>query len=138
MYLPEAHTDFIFAIILEEIGVVGGAFIFILYFLLIGRIVKIGRESYTDRGALICYGVAFYIFIHILINLGGILGLMPMTGVPLPFMSYGGSYAMCLVIALTFVLRVGVETRMQETRELNKRKSLRKSWNILDEIEKRK
>lgn len=116
LYLPEAHTDFIYAIILEENGVAGGALIFILYFLLIGRIIKIGKESYTDRGALICYGVAFYILLHIIVNLGGILGLMPMTGVPLPFMSYGGSFAMCLVIALTLVQRVSIETRMQDER----------------------
>ncbi len=122
LYLPEAHTDFIYAIILEENGVVGGIIIFILYFLLLGRILKIGKESYTDRGALICYGVAFYILLHIIVNLGGILGLMPMTGVPLPFMSYGGSFAMCLVIALTFVQRVNIETRLQSEHILNSKK----------------
>ena len=117
LYLPEAHTDFIFAIILEEVGVVGAAFIFILYFLLLGRIIKIGRESYTDRGAIICYGVAFYIILHITVNLGGILGLMPMTGVPLPFMSYGGSFAVCLVLALTLVQRVNIENKLKENRQ---------------------
>lgn len=123
LYLPEAHTDFIFAIILEEIGVLGGIGIFLFYFLLLGRILKIGKESYTDRGAMICYAVAFYILEHILVNLGGILGLMPMTGVPLPFMSYGGSFAMCLVIALTFVQRIHIETRQQT----EKNKTLKKN-----------
>jgi len=117
LYLPEAHTDFIFAIILEEVGVVGAFVLFVLYFLLIGRILKIGRESYTDRGAMICYGVAFYIILHLIINLGGILGLMPMTGVPLPFMSYGGSFAVCLVVALALVQRVNVENRLTEDRK---------------------
>jgi len=121
LYLPEAHTDFIFAIILEETGLIGGFGIFILYFLLLGRIAKIGKESYTNRGAIICYAVAFYILLHVLINLGGILGLMPMTGVPLPFMSYGGSFAMCLVIALTFVQRINIENRLQDERNSKKK-----------------
>lgn len=123
LYLPEAHTDFIFPIIIEELGVLGGVLLFVLYFLLIGRIIKIGKESYTDRGAIICYAVACYILLHIIVNLGGILGLMPMTGVPLPFMSYGGSFAMCLVIALMFVQRVNVEAKMQEERVKKRKKS---------------
>lgn len=119
LYLPEAHTDFIFAIILEEIGVVGAFLLFTLYFLLLGRILKIGRESYTDRGAMICYGVVFYIVLHLTINLGGILGIMPMTGVPLPFMSYGGSFALCLILALTLVQRVNIENRLYKQRKGN-------------------
>lgn len=126
LYLPEAHTDFIFAIILEELGVAGGAAIFCLYFLLIGRIFKIGKESYTNRGALICYAVAFYILLHITINLGGILGMMPMTGVPLPFMSYGGSFAWCLIIALTLVQRINIENKLQDERNLNKKMGKKK------------
>lgn len=114
LYLPEAHTDFIFPIIIEEVGLIGAALIFVLYFLLIGRIIKIGRDSYTFRGAVICYGVAFYISLQILVNLGGVLGLMPMTGVPLPFLSYGGSFALCLVMALTLVQRINVETKLEE------------------------
>jgi len=117
LYLPEAHTDFIYPITIEEVGLIGASLLFLLYFLLLGRILKIGRESYTDRGAMISYAVAFYILLHIVVNLGGILGLMPMTGVPLPFMSYGGSYAMCLVIALTLVQRVNIETRIQDERK---------------------
>ena len=114
LYLPEAHTDFIFAIVLEETGLVGGLMIFGLYFLVIGRILKIGKESFTMRGAVICYAVAFYISLHIFVNLGGVFGLMPMTGVPLPFLSYGGSFAMCLIFALTFVQRIHVETKLTE------------------------
>ena len=107
-------------------GVLGGICIFIVYFLLLGRIMKIGKESYTNRGAMICYAVAFYIFLHILINLGGILGLMPMTGVPLPFMSYGGSFAMCMIIALTFVQRIHIETRFQIEKSKNQSKKSKK------------
>lgn len=109
LYLPEPYTDFIFAIIVEELGVLFGIGIIILYMFLLYRILKIGRESPGNRGALLCYGVAVYIFLHIAINLMGIFGMMPMTGVPLPFMSYGGSFTLCLIAALTIVQRVSVE-----------------------------
>ena len=82
--------------------------------LLLYRILQIGRKSTTNRGALICYGVAAYIFLHIAVNLLGIFGLMPLTGVPLPFMSYGGSFTVCLIAALTFVQRVCIETKLSK------------------------
>ena len=109
LYLPEPYTDFIFAIIVEELGIIFGVGIIVMYIFLLYRILKIGRDSPTNRGALLCYGVAVYIFLHIAINLMGIFGLMPMTGVPLPFMSYGGSFTICLIAALTIVQRVSVE-----------------------------
>ena len=118
LYLPEAHTDFIFAIIMEELGLVGAIGIFVLYFLLIGRIIKIAKDSYNTRGFLICMGVAIYIILHIVVNLGGMFGIMPTTGVPLPFMSYGGSFLMCLVFALTFVQRVNVENKFYKEKNL--------------------
>lgn len=112
LYLPEPYTDFIFAIIVEELGVISGIGIILLYMFLLYRILKIGRDSPTNRGALLCYGVAVYIFLHITINLLGIFGMMPMTGVPLPFMSYGGSFTICLIAALTIVQRVSVENKL--------------------------
>ena len=112
LYLPEPYTDFIFAIIVEELGIIFGVGIIVMYIFLLYRILKIGRDSPTNRGALLCYGVAVYIFLHIAINLMGIFGLMPMTGVPLPFMSYGGSFTICLIAALTIVQRVSVENRL--------------------------
>ena len=66
--------------------------------LTLARIVVIGRHAVNNRGAIICYGVAFYIFAHIIVNLMGIFGLIPMTGVPLPFISYGGSFILCLKV----------------------------------------
>ena len=82
------------------------------------RILIIGRRSPTNKGAIMCYGVATYIFLHIAINLLGIMGMMPMTGVPLPFMSYGGSFTICLIAALTIVQRVSVENGRTREREL--------------------
>lgn len=120
LYLPEAHTDFIFPIIVEEMGIAGAFILFTLYFLVIGRILKIAKESYNEKGKLICYGVGVYILIHIVVNLGGVLGLIPMTGVPLPFMSYGGSYLMCLVLAIMLVQRVNIENNTQKEKKPKK------------------
>ncbi len=61
-----------------------------------------------------CLGIATYIFMHILVNLGGLFGVMPLTGVPLPFLSYGGSFAISLIISLSIVQRVHIETRRQK------------------------
>ena len=112
---------------MEELGLIGAFAVFVLYFLLIGRIIKIGKDSQTTRGFLICIGVAAFIVLHILINLGGMFGLMPTTGVPLPFMSYGGSFCMCLVFALTFVQRISVENKMNKEHVKKKKLKLTKA-----------
>lgn len=109
LYLPDSHTDFIFPIIVEELGLLTAYFILLLYLILLFRIVIIGRKSNNNRNAIMCYGIAFYIFLHIVINLMGVMGMMPMTGVPLPFISYGGSFTICLVVALTIVQRISIE-----------------------------
>ncbi len=120
LYLPEPYTDFIFVVIVEELGLVTGIIIILAYIYLLYRILKIGRESYDNTGALICYGVAVYIFLHIAVNLLGLFGLMPMTGVPLPFMSYGGSFTLCLMVALCLVQRVAIETKLYAKKTLKK------------------
>ncbi len=122
LYLPESFTDFIFPVIVEELGLITGILIILVYAYVIFRILYIAKKCYTLSHGLICYGVAAYIFIHIFINLVGVLGLLPLTGVPLPFLSYGGSYALCLTIGLTLVQRINIETSilMQEERLKNK------------------
>jgi len=117
MYLPDSHTDFIFPIVVEELGVLFGLFILLMYIFLLSRIVIVGKGSINNRNAIMCYGIAFYIFLHIVINLMGVLGMMPMTGVPLPFLSYGGSFSLCLVVALTIVQRIAIENN---TKKLSK------------------
>lgn len=117
LYLPEPYTDFIFAIIVEELGVLVGVALILAYIFILYRILLIGRGSPTNRGATMCYGIAVYLFLHIAVNLLGIFGLMPMTGVPLPFMSYGGSFTICLIAALTIVQRVSVENGLARERE---------------------
>ncbi len=113
LYLPYPYTDFIYAVIVEELGLIVGILIILSYLYLLYKILKIGRESYTNRGALICYGVAVYIFLHVIVNLMGLFGLMPMTGVPLPFMSYGGSFTLCLMVSLAIVQRVNIENKIR-------------------------
>ena len=110
LYLPEAYTDFIFAIVVEELGFLGGGLILLLMFIVLWRIFIIGKKSSSSHGRLMCYGIFWYILIHIIINLGGVTGIMPLTGVPLPFLSYGGSFLMCLVVAITIVQRVSIES----------------------------
>lgn len=90
-FLPEAHTDSIFAIIGEEIGFIGGAIIICLFFYLLYKTYTIAKNSH-DKFAQLLASAIFAIFgLHIVINLGGMVNIMPLTGVPLPFLSYGGS-----------------------------------------------
>lgn len=113
-YIPEPHTDSVFAIIAEENGVIRCTFIFLAYIFILFRILKISMKTNTIRGKYICLGVASYIFIHIFINLGGLFGIIPLTGVPLPFLSYGGSFAISLLCSLALVQRIHIETKTQK------------------------
>lgn len=110
-YIPEPHTDSAFAIIAEEYGVYRTVFIFVLYGVVLYRIAVIGAKSASLRGRYICVGVISYIFIHIFINLGGMFGLIPLTGVPLPFLSYGGSFVLSLIGSLAIVQRICIESK---------------------------
>ncbi len=120
LYLPEAHTDFIFPIIVEEMGLITGIVLILIYMIIIYRILLIGQRSYNLRNSILCYGISCYIFLHVVINLTGVLGLVPLTGVPLPFLSYGGSFALTLSIALALVQRVSIENyNFQKKKVLN-------------------
>ena len=109
LYLPEAHTDFIFPIIVEELGYLGGLVVVFGYAFMLYRILNIARRAKTIQNQVLCYGCLFYMLIHIMINLLGVLALMPLTGVPLPFLSYGGSYTVNLILMVFIVERVSIE-----------------------------
>lgn len=113
-YIPEPHTDSIFAIIGEEYGALKCSFIFLGYVFILFRILKISTNATTTRGRYICLGIATYIFLHIFINLGGLFGIIPLTGVPLPFLSYGGSFAISLMCSLSVVQRIAIETKTEK------------------------
>ena len=110
-YIPEPHTDSAFAIIAEEYGIYRTIFIFILYGIVLYRIAVIGAKAASLRGRYICVGMISYIFVHIFINLGGMFGLIPLTGVPLPFLSYGGSFVLSLLASLAIVQRICIESK---------------------------
>lgn len=114
LYLPEGYTDFIFPIIVEEWGLFVGIAIIVLYFIVLYQIYKIAKAATNFRNSMIAYGVLAYMALHICVNLGGVLGLLPLTGVPLPFLSYGGSFCLSLMISLALVQRVSIETGLEK------------------------
>lgn len=107
-FLPEQHTDFIFSVVGEELGFVGGAAILFLFLVLLWRIMGIAATSRDRYGTLIATGVTAMVGFHVLENVGMTLGVMPVTGIPLPFISYGGSALMANMIAIGLVLNVGM------------------------------
>lgn len=90
-FLPEAQTDFIFSVIAEELGFLGVSVVLVIYFLLLWRLLYIAKTSRDDFASYLVLGVLLVFFIQILVNIGGAVGLLPVTGVTLPFLSYGGS-----------------------------------------------
>ena len=114
LYLPEAHTDFIFPIIVEEIGVLGASVVILMYVLLLFRLLKISKEASTIRGSIIAYGTFCYILLHLAVNFLGILALIPLTGVPVPFLSYGGSFLMNVLFLMFVNERIAIETNINK------------------------
>ena len=110
LYLPESHTDFIFPIIVEEWGLIVGLIILILYCFILIRTLNIAKSATNLGNSIIAYGVFAYLLFHICINLIGVMGIGPLTGVPLPFLSYGGSYTITLLFSMGLVQRVHYET----------------------------
>ena len=90
-YLPESHTDFIGSVFLEERGFLGGSMLLLIYIVLLAQIIYIADTTEDKFGKYVCYGVATIFFFHIFVNMGMIMGIMPVTGLPLLLMSYGGS-----------------------------------------------
>ena len=111
LYLPESHTDFIFPIIVEELGALAGILIILLYIILLYRLLKIAKNAHNIAGSIIAYGTFLIIVVHIFINFLGILALIPLTGVPVPFLSYGGSFTLNLIILIFLCERVSIESK---------------------------
>ena len=116
LYLPESHTDFIFPIIVEELGLIFGIFLILCYVIMLFRILKIAKESENLRCSVLAYGTFWFLTLHILINLLGILALIPLTGVPLPLLSYGGSFTVNVIVMLFIVQRVNIENKINKTK----------------------
>ncbi|OED36181.1 rod shape-determining protein RodA [PVC group bacterium (ex Bugula neritina AB1)] len=105
-FLPEHHTDFIFSVLAEEWGFIGVAFIFILFFLLISKCILIANKTYDSFGQQLVIGSSILLSFQMLVNIGMTLGLCPVTGLPLPFFSYGGSSLVSILTAMGFILSV--------------------------------
>ncbi|CDR72778.1 MAG: FtsW/RodA/SpoVE family cell cycle protein [Lactobacillus delbrueckii] len=113
-YLPEPYTDFILSIIAEEVGSLGALVVLGLLFYLMILIMERGVKAQSQYSTLICFGVTAIIFFQTLFNVGAVLGLMPITGVTLPFISYGGSSLWVLSAAIGLVLNVTAEEKIRQ------------------------
>lgn len=113
-YLPEPYTDFILSIIAEEVGSLGALVVLGLLFYLMILIMERGVKARSQYSTLICFGVTAIIFFQTLFNVGAVLGLMPITGVTLPFISYGGSSLWVLSAAIGLVLNVTAEEKIRQ------------------------
>jgi rod shape determining protein RodA len=111
VYLPEAHTDFIFGIIAEQFGFIGASIVISLFFLLVYRMIHIALESHELYGSYLCAGIIGMITFQVFQNVGMTIGLLPITGLPLPFISYGGSSLATYMFAIGIVLNVRSRTK---------------------------
>ncbi len=114
LYLPASHTDFIFPIVVEELGVITGVFIIIGYMAIIYFTFMEAVSCTNLRNSIICYGIGIYFMLHIFVNLGGVLGIIPLTGVPLPFLSYGGSFCIVVICSFAIIQRIHIENQLEE------------------------
>ena len=110
-FVPEKHTDFIFCTVGEEWGFLGTTFVLTLLCLLILRLMRMGERQEEPFGRIYCYCVASILLFHVLVNVGMTIGLMPVMGIPLPFMSYGGSSLIAFTILLFIAIRLDASTR---------------------------
>lgn len=120
-YLPEAHTDFILAIVAEELGMIGVFFVFICLAIIVFRGILIGLRCQNPFGSLLAFGISFQIAIQVCLNVGAMSGVLPITGIPLPFMSYGGSSLMITSISVGILANISRNNRkVEKSLELNK------------------
>jgi len=113
-YLPEAHTDFLLAVVGEELGLVGVLTVIVLFFWLVRRCFEIGRQAIAlDRffAGLVAQGIGLWLGVQSFVNMGVNLGLLPTKGLTLPLMSYGGTGILINCVAIALVLRIDFESR---------------------------
>ncbi|GEN52346.1 FtsW/RodA/SpoVE family cell cycle protein [Halobacillus faecis] len=116
-YLPEAHTDFIMAVIAEELGVIGVGVVLLLLGLIVLRGFYVSMESHDTFGRLLAIGVSGLIGIQAIINLGGLTGLLPLTGVPLPFVSYGGTSLLMMMFSAGMLINIHAISKIKKAQE---------------------
>lgn len=112
-FLPEQHTDFIFSVVGEELGFLGVTIALTLFLWLFFRITQISQRANDSYSSLVAFGLMTSWFVHVLVNVGMTLNLMPITGIPLPFFSYGGSFMLASWLAIGVLMRISGEGRGQ-------------------------
>ena len=105
-FLPEKHTDFIFAVVGEELGFVGATFLLLLYLVVLWRGIQIAREASDTFGRLLAVGITSMLAFHVLVNVGMTMGIMPVTGIPLPLMSYGVSSLTTNIMSIAILMNI--------------------------------
>ena len=110
-YLPETHTDFIFAIIGEELGFIAGFIVMMAYGIILFRAIQISKKSNDIFGIILSIGFGLSITFYALINIGVVIGIIPVTGVPLPFISYGGSSLIINLLMVAILLNISKAQR---------------------------
>jgi rod shape determining protein RodA len=108
-FLPEQHTDFIFAVVGEEWGFIGAGLVLVAFALIFWRLVMVAERSSDPFASLVPFGLFGSWFAHVLVNTGMTVGIMPITGIPLPFLSYGGSFLLVNLLAVAIVQRIAAE-----------------------------
>ena len=116
-YISDDHTDFIFAIVCESFGLVGGIALVLGYALLIGRLIVLSVRTKDPYGSYLIVGVMAMLLFHVVENIGMVIGLLPVTGIPLPFVSYGGSNMLTNMMGIGLVLNVVMRSRQHEQRQ---------------------
>ncbi|KXT76613.1 cell division peptidoglycan polymerase FtsW [Streptococcus sp. DD12] len=116
-YLPEATTDFVFSIVIEELGLIGAGLILALMFFLILRIFLVGIKAKDAFNAMIALGVGSLLLVQVFVNIGGISGLIPSTGVTFPFLSQGGNSLLTISVAIGLVLNIDANEKRQVIEE---------------------
>ena len=117
LYLSQCHTDFIFPIIIEECGAITGFIIILAYGFILTRIYKIARKADNTYDKIIAYGTLWYLTLHIIINILGVMALMPVTGVPLPFLSYGGSFMLNAFVLIFLTEKVNANNKVRSLKK---------------------
>jgi rod shape determining protein RodA len=107
-FLPEQQTDFIFSALGEEWGLIGSLFVIGLYFILILWGLRVAVQAKDRFSAILAFGVVAMLFWHVFINIGMVLGMMPVVGIPLPLLSYGGSFILSTLIGIGLLLNVSM------------------------------
>ena len=113
-YLPEAQTDFVFSIVIEELGLIGAGLILALIFFLILRILLVGVKAKNPFNSMIALGIGSMMLMQVFVNIGGISGLIPSTGVTFPFLSQGGNSLLVLSVAIGFVLNIDANEKRED------------------------